>query len=115
MYEIISLLALALGIGFFVIYGKTLELTLSRGAPSILTGAWLLWGLPLMATFPMLLSDKWRGALAIQLIFLSVVLSCWLGAFIARRLRRNSFEGAILGGFTGLFVSGTAFTQALIG
>jgi hypothetical protein len=115
MYELIGLISIVLGISFFVVYGQALHLTLSKGAPSFLTGAWLLWGLPLLGTIPMLFSDKWRAALAIELIFLAVATSCWLGSRIARWMRRDSFEGAILGGFTGLFVTGWPITHALIG
>jgi len=107
MYEFSIIISIVVGLAFLTIYGNALEMTLSRGTPTFITGAWLLWGLPLMwLVFAALFTQRWRGAAAALAIALGTTIGCYLGSRIARWRRHDSFEGAILGGFTGLFVSG---------
>jgi hypothetical protein len=112
MYEITLIISAVLAISFFALYGGALQLTLSRGMPTFLTGAVLLWGVPgFLLIVALSVSAQWRGALAVLLITIAVTGSCALGSLVAKYRQRDRFEGALFGGMIGLFLLGMPISQ----
>lgn len=106
MYELGLLLTAAVVIGLLSGYFSALRMTMSHGAPTFLTGAILIWGVPgFFFLVTLCFSAQWRGAAAVLALGLGVTISCWIGSKIARWLRRDHFEGAIYGGLLGLLIS----------
>lgn len=113
MIEIAGWAAAALGVlVLYWLFFSGIEMSLSRGTPTLLTAAWLIWGWPLLTLVLIsIASANWRVGVITLGTGVSAVLGAAIGSGAAKLRRNDRFEAALIGAFLGMAAGGTTLVQ----